>query len=101
MCCSSQHTMDKKVLFIFEFDKRTPAQVSKINRELFGYTDHSLHGKYTYQRKGLLSNYYIDRIAKGVFITDELYHKKITEILHSKGTKKIRRYFLTVNKIIG
>ena len=93
--------MDKKVLFVFEFEKRTPAQVSKINRELFGYIDHSLHGKYVYKRDGLLSDYYIERIAKGVFITDEIHHRKITEILHSKGTKKIKRYFLSVDKIIG
>ena len=93
--------MEKKVLFVFEFEKRTPAEVSKINRDLFGYTDYSLHGRYTYKRKGLLSDYYIDRISKGVFIADVIYHKKITEILHSKGTKKIKRYFLTIDKIMG
>lgn len=93
--------MEKKVLFVFEFEKRTPAQVSKTNRELFGYIDHSLHGKYIYKRNGLLSKYYIERIAKGVFIADEIYHKEITEILHSKGTKKIKRYFLTVDKVLG
>ena len=95
------HIMDKKVLFVFEFEKRTPAQVSKINRELFGYIDHSLHGRYVYRRDGELSKFHIDRIAKGVFISDEGYDKEITEILHSKGTKKIKRYFLTIDKIIG
>lgn len=93
--------MEKKVLFVFEFEKRTPAQVAKTNRELFGYIDHSLHGRYIYKRGGLLSDYYIERIAKGAFIADEVHHRKITEILHSKGTKKIRRYFLTVGKVIG
>ncbi len=93
--------MEKKVLFVFEFEKREPKEVAKTNRELFGYIDHSLHGRYIYHRKGLLSDYYIERIAKGVFISDALHHKKITEILHSKGTKKIKRYFLTVDKIIG
>lgn len=93
--------MEKKVLFVFKFEKRTPAQVSKINRELFGYVDHSLHGKYVYKRDGLLSKYHIDRIAKGVFITDEVNEREILKILHDKGTKKVKRFFLDVRKILG
>ena len=93
--------MKKKVLFVFEFGKRTPSQVSKINRELFGYIDQSFHGKYTYHRKGLLSDFDVNRIAKGAFITDAVNDKKILQILHGMGTKKIKRYFLTVDKIIG
>jgi hypothetical protein len=93
--------MKKQVLFVFEFDKRTPAQVSKTNRELFGYLDQSLHGKYVYKRKGLLSDYNIQRITKGALLTDEVNQQKVQEILKSKGTKKIKRYFLTVDKVIG
>ena len=93
--------MKKKVLFVFEFGKRTPSQVSKINRELFGYIDQSFHGKYTYHRKGLLSGFDVNRIAKGAFITDVVNDKKILQILHGMGTKKIKRYFITVDKIIG
>ena len=93
--------MKKKVLFVYEFGKRTPARVSKINRELFGYIDQSFHGKYTYCRKGLLSPFDVDRVAKGVLITDEVNQKKVHEVLHNQGTKKIKRYFLTIDKIIG
>lgn len=93
--------MKSKVLFIYEFPKRTPAQSTKMNRQLFGYVDQSLHGKYLYQRKGLLSPYNIERLGKGMFITDEINQQKITKILHDMGTKNIKRYFFELKKIIG
>jgi hypothetical protein len=93
--------MEKKVLFAFEFEKRKPKEVAKINRELFGYIDHSHHDKYIYKRDGELSKFEINRIAKGVFITDEINDKEVLKILHSKGTKRIKRYYLDVRKIVG
>lgn len=93
--------MKSKVLFVYKFPKRTPAQSTKMNRQLFGYIDQSLHGKYIYKRKGLLSDFSIDRLGKGMFITDEINEKKITKILHELGTKRIKRYFFELNKILG
>ena len=93
--------MEKKVLFVFEFEKRKPKSVAKINRELFGYIDHSHHGKYIYRRDGELSKFDINRIAKGVFITDEVNDKEVLEILHNKGTKRIKRFYLDVRKVVG
>ena len=93
--------MEQKILFAFEFEGRKPKEVAKINRELFGYIDHSHHGKYVYSRDGELSKFDIQRIVKGAFITDEINDKSITEILHKHGTKKIKKYYLTVKKIIG
>lgn len=93
--------MEKKVLFVFEFEKRKPKEVAKINRELFGYIDHSHHGKYVYRRNGELGKFDINRIAKGVFITDEINDKEVLRILHNKGTKKIKRFYLDVRRIVG
>ena len=93
--------MEKKVLFVFEFEKRKPKEVTKINRELFGYIDHSHHGRYVYRRDGELSRFHIDRIGKGILITDYINDKKVLKILHSKGTKRIKRYYLDVRKIVG
>ena len=93
--------MEKKVLFAFEFEGRKPKDVAKINRELFGYTDHSHHGKYVYRRDGELSKFDIKRIAQGVLLTDDINDKEVLEILHSKGTKKIKRYYLDVRKVVG
>lgn len=93
--------MKQKIIFVFEFGKRKPKEVTKINRDLFGYTDKSFHGKYTYKRKGLLSDFNIDRIAKGVLMTDLVNDKRVLEILHSMGTKRIKRYYLELDKVIG
>jgi len=93
--------MEKKVLFVFEFEKREPRAVAKINRDLFGYIDQSFHGKYVYRRDGELSKFHIERIGKGVFITDEINDKEVLKILHSKGTKKIKRFYLDIRKVVG
>jgi DeoR/GlpR family transcriptional regulator of sugar metabolism len=93
--------MEKKVLFVYEFEGRTKGEVNKVNRELFGYIDHSKHGKYVYKREGQLSKFHIEKILKGAFITDECNDKEILKILHSKGTKKIKRFYLDVTKIVG
>jgi hypothetical protein len=93
--------MKEKVLIVYEFEKRTPSKVVQTNRKLFGYTDRSFHAKYNYERKGLLSNLNIERITKGAILTDLTNEKKVTETLHSQGTKKIKRYHITINKILG
>lgn len=93
--------MEKKIMFVYEFEGRKKTEVNKINRCLFGYLDHSKHGRYIYRRDGELSKYSIDRITKGAFITDECNDKDVLKILHSKGTKKIRRFYLDVRKIVG
>lgn len=93
--------MEQKVLYVFEFEGRKPKEVARINRELFGYIDHSHHGKYVYGRDGELSKFDIQRIGKGVFLTDEVNDREVLEILHNKGTKKIKRYYLSVRKVVG
>lgn len=93
--------MKKKVMFVYEFEKRNPSKVVQTNRKLFGYIDRSFHGRYNYIRKGLLSEYDVERITKGVLVTDIVNDKKILNILHNQGTKKIKRYFLTIDKVIG
>lgn len=93
--------MKNKVLFVYEFDKRTQSQVVQTNRRLFGYTDRSFHAKYNYERKGLFSDLHVEKIAKGVLLTDLVNDEKVLETLHSQGTKKIKRFYLIIDKIIG
>ena len=88
-------------MFVYEFEKRTPSQVVQMNRKLFGYIDHSHHGRYIYRRDGLLSHLDIKRLTKGVLITDEVNDKEVQKILHSMGTKKIKRLYLDVRKVVG
>lgn len=93
--------MKNQVLFIYEFGARTPSQVVQTNRRLFGYKDRSFHAKYSYDRKGLLSDCHVERLTKGVLMTDLVNDLKVLEALHSQGTKSIKRFYMTVDKIIG
>lgn len=93
--------MLRKVLFIYKFGKRTPAKVTKTNRELFGYTDRSHHGKYRYWRDGLLSKVAHKRIAKGVILTDFVNNREVMDALEKVGAKKIKRFYIRVDKVVG
>jgi hypothetical protein len=87
-------------MFVYEFEGRTPNQVGKINRELFGYKDRSNHGKYVYWRDGHLSKMVLKRLARGVILTDKVNDLEVLDALKKVGAKKISRYYLTVNKVI-
>lgn len=89
-----------KVMFVYEFEGRTASQVGKINRELFGYTDKSNHGKYVYWRDGYLSKMSLKRLARGVILTDSVNDRDVLDALRNVGAKKITRYYLTVNKVV-
>jgi len=42
-------------------------QALEKTRKIYGYTDSSNHGKYVYERKGILSEIPYQKIARGVF----------------------------------
>ena len=92
--------MLQKVMFVYEFERRTASQVGKINRELFGYKDRSNHGKYIYWREGHLSKMALKRLARGVILTDLMNDGEVLRALKKVGAKKISRYYLTVNRVI-
>ena len=91
--------MLQKVIFVYEFEKRSANTVGKINRQLFGYNDISNHGKYIYRRNGLLSTLAIKRIARGVILTDKINDSEVLLALKKVGAKKIISYYLTLNKV--
>jgi len=93
--------MLQKVMFVYEFEGRTPNQVGKINRQLFGYKDKSNHGKYIYWRNGLLSRMALKRIARGAILTDLVNDSDVFFALKKVGTIKITRHYLTVNKVLN
>lgn len=58
-----------KLLLIYWFNEISPKNRTKFNRELYGYTDTSNFGKYSYNRKGILKKY--KKITKGVILLDK------------------------------
>lgn len=60
-----------------------------IHRALYGYTDHSNKGEYTYHRKGALSDINFTKISKSVLMLDRKDVKNIIP-LFKKYKIKIR-----------
>ena len=48
-----------------------------IHRALYGYTDHSNKGSYTYHRKGALADLQYEKIGKATFILETKYIDQI------------------------
>ena len=46
----------KKTMILYDLKNKGNVEKTHIVRGLFGYTDKSNHGDYTYDRDGLLSN---------------------------------------------
>ncbi|MFQ5621407.1 MAG: hypothetical protein ACE5FT_06205 [Candidatus Nanoarchaeia archaeon] len=63
-------------------------------RELFGYTDQSNHGKYTYHRPGTITPYIKEKWGQSVIITKRKDKQAATNILKKKNipykTKNIK-----------
>ena len=60
-----------------------------LHKKLYGYKDHSHHGKYTYTRPGLLQEYDARKIIDAVVLVEnEKGMKKITELLDEYDAQK-------------
>lgn len=82
-----------KKVSILKYDlKKVPiTKKTLIHRALYGYTDHSNKGKYTYKRKGALSEIEFTKISKGVIMvdTDQINNLK----------KIFKKYLIKINVI--
>jgi hypothetical protein len=61
--------------------KANPSQRTLLHRELYGYKDVSNHGKYKYQRHGLLKRIKGKRVTDGVLLVAEEQAKKLITLL--------------------
>lgn len=73
--------------FIYELKKTKGKSKTYLIRNIFGYTDISNHGKYTYQRTGKITPYINEKWGKSVIITKRTDKKKVTKILTQQKIK--------------
>jgi len=59
-----------KYLLVYWFKSISPKDRTKFNRKLYGYSDSSNFGSYTYKREGILRNF--KKITKGVVLMDKI-----------------------------
>jgi hypothetical protein len=58
-------------LLIYGFDSISPKKRLEFNRKLYGFSDQSNFGAYSYFRKGILDQKKCERLAKGVVLFKE------------------------------
>ena len=69
---------------------------SGISQKIYGYIDKSNHGKYVYNRKGILSDIHKIILGKGTFVILEKNMNLIDEIL--KLNVKVNIYNISIKK---
>ena len=60
----------KKTMILYDLKNKGKVEKTHIVRSLFGYTDKSNHGDYTYDRDGLLSKFKHEKIDKSVIVVN-------------------------------
>ena len=59
----------------------------ELTRNIYGYVDSSNHGKYKYERKGILSDIKYEKIARTTFWIDIENKEKVVEEFKKLGLK--------------
>jgi hypothetical protein len=77
---------------LISYDLSKVNQVGKVNvqRQLFGHTEYSNNAKYTYERKGILSDVPYVKLARAVLIIRNQDAKNVEKVIKSvKGKYSI------------
>lgn len=78
--------------FIYDLSERKGKDKTYLIRRIFGYKDTSNHGKYHYERKGILTPYVLEKWGRSVIITDDSNTSIVRRILkENKIPHKIRK----------
>ena len=79
----------EKALLIYDLKNKNNVEKTHIVRSLFGYTDKSNKGKYSYKRKGLISKFKYEKLDKSVIIVNSKDEKEVEKILKKFGLNVI------------
>jgi len=74
-----------KSLLLYDLKNKNNVEKTHIVRSLFGYEDKSNMGKYTYQRKGLLSKFKYEKLDKSAIIVDVRDEENVKNMLRKFG----------------
>jgi hypothetical protein len=76
-----------KSLILYDLKNKNNAERTHILKNLYGYTDKSNRGKYTYQRKGSLSKFKYEKWNKSAILVSNTDVATITKMLKKFGLK--------------
>ena len=72
-------------MILYDLKNKDKVEKTHIVRSLFGYTDTSNHGNYTYDRDGLLSKFKHEKIDKSVVLVNRKDEAPVQKILRKFG----------------
>lgn len=73
-------------------------EINRFCRKFYGYKDRSNKGKYTYERKGILSKYPHIKIRRGLIIVRMEDTEKIIDILEKHNAEIFMREIILLHK---
>ena len=76
-----------KQIICYSLENSNAVNRTKLHRELYGYKDISNHGKYSYQRTGILQSTKSKKITDVVILTSKNQSNKIIKILEKYMAK--------------
>ena len=72
------------IAFIYNLKEKKGKQKTYLIRDVFGYKDTSNHGKYKYERKGIITPHIIEKWGKSVIIAKINEKDNIRKILNDR-----------------
>ena len=75
-----------KYLLVYGFDSISPKKRLEFNRKLYGFSDYSNFGAYSYFRNGVLHPKECERLAKGVVLCENK-PKELIKHLNKYGAR--------------
>jgi hypothetical protein len=77
----------KAKLVCYSLGKADAVKRTKFQREMYGYTDISCNGRYTYERKGLLGAIKHRKILDAIIVTNAQNSRLVVKLLRKYGAK--------------
>ena len=78
-----------KYLLVYGFESISPKKRLNFNRKLYGFSDYSNFGAYSYFRKGILDPKECKRLAKGVVLCKNKPKELIKHLKEHKARYRI------------
>ena len=75
----------EKILLIYDLKNKNNVEKTHIVRSLFGYTDKSNKGNYSYKREGLISKFKYEKLDKSVIVVNSADETEVKKILKKFG----------------
>ena len=79
----------EKAMILYDLNDKIPKDKTNIIRKLFGYSDKSNRGNYTYERKGTISEIPHERGCKSFLIVDVTNEAYVVDILKQLNVNTI------------